>query len=82
MTPSTDEQTLVFPRSLPEVLARERPDGQLEFVGRADDQVKIRGYRIELGRSGPLTSRDVSTHQPIAALGAVTPPREGTSSSA
>jgi amino acid adenylation domain-containing protein/non-ribosomal peptide synthase protein (TIGR01720 family) len=30
-------------------LVRWRPDGQLEFVGRADDQVKIRGFRIELG---------------------------------
>jgi amino acid adenylation domain-containing protein/non-ribosomal peptide synthase protein (TIGR01720 family) len=30
-------------------LVRWRPDGQLEFVGRADDQVKIRGHRIELG---------------------------------
>ncbi len=30
-------------------LARRRPDGELEYVGRADHQVKIRGYRIELG---------------------------------
>ncbi|MCK9923358.1 amino acid adenylation domain-containing protein [Frankia sp. AgPm24] len=30
-------------------LVRRRPDGLLEYHGRADDQVKIRGFRIELG---------------------------------
>ncbi|HEY2738763.1 MAG TPA: beta-ketoacyl synthase N-terminal-like domain-containing protein, partial [Thermoanaerobaculia bacterium] len=30
-------------------LARFRPDGEVEFLGRIDDQVKIRGFRIEPG---------------------------------
>ena len=30
-------------------LARYRPSGEIEFLGRGDDQVKIRGFRIELG---------------------------------
>ncbi|HVG11019.1 MAG TPA: amino acid adenylation domain-containing protein [Thermoanaerobaculia bacterium] len=30
-------------------LARRRPDGDLDYLGRIDGQVKIRGFRIELG---------------------------------
>ncbi|MGC9441181.1 amino acid adenylation domain-containing protein [Streptomyces sp. WG5] len=52
-------------------VVRIRPDGQLEFVGRADGQVKIRGFRIELGEIESALARHpevdraaVAVHEP------------------
>ncbi|OZF40468.1 hypothetical protein CH294_03955 [Rhodococcus sp. 14-2483-1-1] len=40
-------------------LTRRRPDGTLDYLGRADDQVKIRGYRIEPAEiANVLTAQD------------------------
>ena len=38
-------------------LARYRPDGQIEYLGRIDNQVKIRGFRIELGEIETLLAQ-------------------------
>ncbi|MGC1151452.1 non-ribosomal peptide synthetase, partial [Mycobacterium sp.] len=44
-------------------LVRWRPDGQLDYLGRADDQVKIRGYRIELGEITTALAALPGVHQ-------------------
>lgn len=41
-------------------LARYRPDGSIDFVGRSDGQVNIRGRRIELGEIVTVLNRHVA----------------------
>ncbi|MEV4706154.1 amino acid adenylation domain-containing protein [Actinoplanes sp. NPDC049316] len=38
-------------------VARRRPDGRLDILGRSDDQLKIRGFRIEPGEIEHLLAR-------------------------
>jgi amino acid adenylation domain-containing protein len=50
-------------------LARYRPDGTLEYLGRIDDQVKIHGYRIELGEiEAALAAQPQLKSSAVAAL--------------
>ncbi|HEX4722802.1 MAG TPA: amino acid adenylation domain-containing protein [Pseudonocardiaceae bacterium] len=49
-------------------VVRWRPDGQLDFVGRADDQIKIRGIRIEPGEvAAALRRHDAVTDAVVVA---------------
>ena len=54
-------------------LARRRPDGDLEYLGRADRQVKLRGYRIETGE----IEATLSAHPGVAQTVVVAEPAEG-----
>lgn len=52
-------------------IARSRPGGILEFLGRSDAQVKIRGYRVELGEvEAVLASHSSVAGCAVAARGA------------
>ena len=46
-------------------LARYRPDGNIEFLGRIDHQVKIRGFRIELGEIEAVLSNHPQIQQAV-----------------
>lgn len=51
-------------------LARLRPNGDLEFLGRNDHQIKIRGYRIELGEiEAAMVSCEGVTNAVVKVLG-------------
>lgn len=48
-------------------LARARPDGELEFHGRADRQIKLRGFRIELDE----VERTIELYRGVASAAAL-----------
>ncbi|MGK7888331.1 MAG: amino acid adenylation domain-containing protein [Leptolyngbyaceae cyanobacterium] len=49
-------------------LARCRPDGTIECLGRVDHQVKVRGYRIELGEIESTLSHHAKIAQAVATV--------------
>lgn len=54
-------------------LARYRPDGNIDFLGRADFQVKVRGYRIELGEIEALLMAETAVREAVVVAREDTP---------
>ncbi|MDE3066695.1 MAG: amino acid adenylation domain-containing protein [Verrucomicrobiota bacterium] len=50
-------------------LARWRPDGRIEFLGRLDNQVKIRGQRVELGEIETALGRHPDVREAVVVAG-------------
>jgi amino acid adenylation domain-containing protein/FkbH-like protein len=49
-------------------LARWRPDGTIECLGRIDDQVKLRGFRVELGEIETVLKRHHAIREAVVVL--------------
>ena len=54
-------------------LARYRPDGTIEFLGRMDTQVKLRGFRIELGEIETVLAAHPAVREAVVAMREETP---------
>ncbi|MFZ6028533.1 MAG: amino acid adenylation domain-containing protein [Chloroflexota bacterium] len=46
-------------------IARYRPDGEIEYLGRLDHQVKVRGFRIELGEIETVLAQHVGVREAV-----------------
>ncbi|MBW8875033.1 MAG: non-ribosomal peptide synthase/polyketide synthase [Acidobacteria bacterium] len=49
-------------------LARLRPNGELEYLGRVDGQVKVRGFRIELGEIEAVLASHPAVREGVVAV--------------